>query len=83
MKPNDLFKVQSAIGLPKGHPDFTLVAKNIAHFYVGLPAYTGEHPLTPVCSTAVYDLPVSDHGKAAAQEHWIQMQQMTCTRLCF
>ena len=84
MKPNALFKVKSAtIALPKCHPDFNLVAKNVAHFYVGLPVYNGEHPSTPLCSTAVFDFPVSDHGIAAAHEHWIRMQQMTRTRLCF
>ena len=79
-----VFNVRSEIlVLPKGQSDFDLVAKNVAHFYVGLPAYNGEHPSTPVCSTAVFDLPVSDNGKTAAQEHWMKMQQMTPTRLCF
>ena len=85
-----LFQVQISLGwecatiaLPKVHLDFNLVAKNVAHFYVGLPAYNGEHPSTPACSTAVYDLPASSHGKTAAQEHWIMMQQMTPTRLFF
>ena len=44
---------------------------------------TMENTRQLLCSTAVFDLPVSDHGKAAAQEHWIRMQQMTPTRLCF
>ena len=60
-----------------------MVAKNVAHFYAGLPAYDGKHPSTPVCSTAVYDLPASDNEKTGAQERWIKMQQMTPTRLCF
>ena len=55
-----VFNVHSDIlVLPKGQSDFDLVAKNVAHFYVGLPAYNGEHPSTPVCSTAVFDLPVT------------------------
>ena len=83
-KPKAVFNVRSdVLNLPKGQPDFNLVAKNVAHFYVGLPAFNGEHPSTPACSTAVYDLPNSDNGKIAAQEHWIKMQQMTPTRLCF
>ena len=54
MKPRALFKVKSAaIALPKFHPDFNLVAKNVAHFYFGLPAYNGEHPSTPVFNRCV------------------------------
>ena len=54
IKPKPVFTVQSStVALPKGLPDFSLVAKNVAHFYVGLLAYNGEHPSTPVCSTAV------------------------------
>ena len=83
-KPKAVCNVRSdVLALPKGQPDFNLVAKNVAHFYVGLPAYNGEHPSTPACSTAVYDLPNSDNRKTTAQEHWIKMQQMTPTRLCF
>ena len=37
MKPKSLFTVQSSsIALPKGLPDFSLVAKNVAHFYIGV-----------------------------------------------
>ena len=69
--------------MPNVIADLKFIEKNVAHFDVGLPAYNGEHPSTPVCSTAMYDLPVSLYGKTAAQEHWIKMQQMTPTRLCF
>ena len=49
MKLSALFKVKSAaIALPKFHPDFNLVAKNVLHFYLGLHVYNGEHPSTPV-----------------------------------
>ena len=82
-KPKGVFNVRSEVlALPKGQSDFDMVSKNAAHFYVSLPAYNGEHPSTPVCSTAVFDLPVSDNGKPAVQEHWIKMQQMTPTRNC-
>ena len=54
IKPSALFKVKSAtIALPKLYPDFNLVAKNVAHFYVGFPAYNGEHPSTPVYNRCV------------------------------
>ena len=54
MKPSALFKVTCAtIALPKFYPDFNLVAKNVAHFYVGFPAYNGEHPSTPVFNRCV------------------------------
>ena len=54
MKRIALFKVKSAtIALPKFYPDFNLVAKNVAHCYVGFPAYNGEHPSTPVCNRCV------------------------------
>ena len=69
--------------MPNVVSDFKLLAKNVAHFYIGLPAYNGEHTSTQTCSAAVYDLPASSHGKTAAQERWIKMQQMTPTRLCF
>ena len=78
-----MFNVRSEVlALPKGQSDFDMVSKNAAHFYVSLPAYNGEQPSTPVCSTAVFDLPVSDNGKPAVQEHLIKMQQMTPTRNC-
>ena len=84
LKPKAVFTVNSStFTMPNVVSDFKLVAKNVAHFYIGLPAYNGEHPSTPTCSTAVYDLPASSHGKTAAQERWIKMQQMTPTRLCF
>ena len=77
-----VFDVQSSVvGLPKS--EMKLVAQNVAHFFCGLPAYEGKHPSTPVCSIAVYDVPASDHGKTAAQERWIRLQQMTPTRLVF
>ena len=65
-----VFNIRSdVLVLPKGQSDFDLVAKHVAYFYAGLPVYNGEHPSTPVFSTAVYDLPASDNGKTAAQEH--------------
>ena len=40
IKPNAIFDVKSStIAIPKCNADFTLVAKNVAHFYVGLPAF--------------------------------------------
>ena len=84
LKPKAVFTVNSStFTMPNVVSDFKWVAKNVAHFYIGLPAYNGEHPSTPTCSTAVYDLPASSHGKTAAQKLWIKMQQMTPTRLCF
>ena len=71
------------ICMPKENSDLKLVVRNVAHFYAGLPGYEGEHPSTPVCSVAVLDFPSTGNGKTAAQEHWIRMQQMTPTRLCF
>ena len=69
LKPKALFNVRSStFSVPNGNSDFKLVAKNVAHFYVGMPAYNGDHQSTPACSTAVYDRPVSLHGKTAAQE---------------
>ena len=52
MKPNALFSVKSVtIAVPKFNPDFNLVAKNVTHFYVGFPAFNGEHQSTvqPMC----------------------------------
>ena len=37
---------------------------------------TMENTRQFLCTIAVFDLPVSDHGKAAAQEHWMRMQQI-------
>lgn len=67
--PDPLEEVKSAtIALPKFYPDFNLVPKNVAHFYVAFPAYNGL-----LCTTAVFDLPVSDHGKAAANDSYSAM----------
>ena len=53
-KPKAVFNVSSStFSVPNGTSDFKLVPKNVAHFYVGLPAYNGDHPSTPACSTAV------------------------------
>ena len=54
MKPSALFKVKSAtIALPKFYTDFNLGTKNVGHFYVGFPAYNGEHPSIPVYNRCV------------------------------
>ena len=83
-KPKAVFNVSSStFSVPNDNSDFKLGTKNVAHFYVGLPAYNGDHPSTLACSTAVHDFPVSSHGKTAAQERWIKMQQMTPARLGF
>ena len=82
LKPKAVLTVSSNFTMSNVVSDFKLVAKNVAHFYIGLPAYNKEHPSTPTCSPAVYDLPASSHGKTAAQERRIKMQQMTPTRLC-
>ena len=55
----------------------------VCHFYTDLPHDDGETPSTPKFSTVEYDLPASDHGKQKAQERWINLMQMTPTRLMF
>ena len=44
MKPNAFIQgfKSATIALPKFHPEFNLVAKNAAHFYVGFSAYNGS-----------------------------------------
>ena len=84
VKPNCILDEKSrATCMPKANSDLQLVARNVAHFYAGLPDYEGEHPSTPVCSVVMFDFPSTDNGKMAAQQYWIRMQQMTPTRLCF
>ena len=55
----------------------------VCHFFSELPQYEGKEPTTPKFSTCEFYVPDSDHGKEAAQQHWIRLMQMTPTKLTF
>ena len=48
----------------------------VCHFFSDLPMYEGTAPSTPKFSTIEFNIPESDHGKEATQQHWITLMQM-------
>ena len=76
--------VQEAAEYDQANNSSSVVRPNVVcHFFSDLPKYEGTYPSTPKFSTIEFNIPDSDHGKEAAQQHWITMMQMTPTRLTF
>ena len=82
-EPDRKMTVEEAEEFAQTNTSVVIQPNVVCHFFSNLPDYEGTAPSTPKFSTVDYTIPMSDHGKQAAQQRWIRLMQMTPTRLVF